>query len=153
MKTVEQRITELIKDQGEKAAALAREVALLSRLKGLAADWFFELAYRESPGGVITLGLLGENAEQGRELAEQVLRALGAQRANKVFNETTGDMSYIIEKDGLKVEVVGRPTRCKVKVVEDEVVVPASVQKRKRYVIENPEDCYHPNEAAKVDGA
>jgi hypothetical protein len=91
-----------------------------------------------------------------RQLALNVLSALKAKgaapsKAEKTFDASTGKVTFKIPMSiggvAFSIDVCGGEPRCKVKevieeyMVEGKPAVEAHLAKRKRYVIENPEEC------------
>lgn len=119
--------------QAERAGRCIAALTLLKDVPGLAyasasASWIDD-------GTTVYVGV--SNGAEPRESVKAIMRAIGAKRADKKFNEVSGKVEYQIKTAMVSVEVTaGAPTNCEVEMVEDDVVIPAAperVEKRKVY--------------------
>ncbi len=92
-----------------------------------------------------------KNGSPLREKALLIMKGVGAKRAEKSFEESTGKVSYNIDLlnvpggKPLRLEVTGGDPVCKIKEVSERVWVSPTegrYENKTRFVVENPEECF-----------
>lgn len=137
--SVRKKIAALHGQIDHEAQQTARGIAALMPLREIEADEIIIVVWSWRTS--IMLMLDPEHSDQVDRVVREVLHATGKQRASKIWDETTGQITYVIDADDKMISIRATPSRCKVRVVEERVVVPARTEVRRRFVIDNPEEC------------
>lgn len=101
--------------------------AAMQRLEGLEG---FSYAYA-SIYGPVEVTLHKDPALSLTEATSRLLRRLGVQTARKTFNDDRGEVVVTINTPDCVYRLnAGAPTRCKMEMVREEVIIPASAEHR-----------------------
>ena len=96
----------------------------------------------------------------GEAIVKTILKALHLTTAKRTFDESSGKtvwsiLGLLYDGQETVIEMSSTPIRCKIEIVEEDVFIPeqpARTEKKKRYRIANPEECFSKEQEASSGG-
>ena len=106
-------------------------LALFDEVPGISWGWVREDYSKPmlADGWPLVVSLTLARDVEARETLKAILKASGAKRADKTFDEKTGQVVYAIQGLGVRIELkAGAPTACEVERVIETIDVPEEIK-------------------------